>query len=99
MLQASLSHDPVDLHGRLDVGCWAWQVASSAFLSEPHSSCWVISELRFSLVNWDGTCVGADTRGNCFTVLELTSLGSYRSTLSSARYIYVIVEAIKDLDL
>ncbi len=33
-------------------------------------------------VNWDGTCVGADTRGNCFTVLELTSLGSYRSTLS-----------------
>jgi len=49
MLQASLSHDPVDLHGRLDVGCWAWQVASSAFLSEPHSSCWVISELRFSL--------------------------------------------------
>ncbi len=49
MLQASLSHDPVDLHGRSDVGCWAWQAASSAFLSEPHSSCWVNSELRFSL--------------------------------------------------
>lgn len=61
----------------------------------------VLGEFRTEVlvVNWDGTCVGADTRGNCFTVLELTSLGSYRSTLSSATYIYVIVEAIKDLDL